>query len=376
VLVWIYGGGWRAGASKDPSYDGARLAASGVVVVTLNYRVGFEGFGRLPGVPTNRGLLDQIAALEWVRDSIAAFGGDPGNVTVFGESAGAGNVAALLGAAPARGLFRRAIAQSVADGFLPPEEATGNTALIADAAGVAPTLDGMESLTPEQVVGAQDAPLAGRPFAVTAFGPVIDGDLVTGEPWDVVRAGAGVDLICGFMHEESRLPAGLEPSRADFVDAVAGWDLSPSTVDAYEAAYPGRPVLDLFNEFLSDGLFRMPSALVAEAHADAGGRTWVYDFVWRSPDYGACHALDVPFTFGTLDTPWARALIGSASPADVETLSGHIRAAWTSFARTGDPGWRRYGPPDRWARTWDVTPGEVADPIGPNRRIWAANRIR
>src|SRR5690606_27698569 len=114
VMVWIYGGSFRLGHSGSPGYDARRIAQDGdVVVVTLNYRVGMEGFAHIEGAPANRGLLDQVAALEWVRDNIAAFGGDPGQVTVFGESAGAGSIAALLAMPRAAGLFRRAIAQSV-----------------------------------------------------------------------------------------------------------------------------------------------------------------------------------------------------------------------------------------------------------------------
>jgi carboxylesterase type B len=307
VMVWIYGGAWKAGSASQPGYEATRLAGAGVVVVTFNYRVGFEGFGLLPGVPANRGLRDQIAALEWVRDNVAAFGGDPGNVTVFGESAGAASIAVLLGAPAARGLFRRAIAQSVPGDFRGPAEAERVTGILADATGVPATLDGFARLAPEEILRVQDAPLAGPGAGVTAFGPVIDGDLVTGQPWVGVGRAANVDLIC-------------------------------------------------------------------EEHARAGGRTWLYDFTWPSPVLGACHSLDVPFTFGNGETPMAARLLGSPPPPEFVELSDHIRKSWTSFAATGDPGWAAFDPDRRTTRIWDVPPVDVGYPLADSYRIWAAHR--
>ena len=149
VMVWIYGGLWKHGSSSMPQYDAGTLAASGVVVVTFNYRVGFEGFGHLPGVADNRGLRDQIAALEWVRDNITAFGGDPANVTVFGQSAGAASTALLTAAPAAQGLFRRVIAQSIPSGVRTIAEAEAVTASIASAVGVPATRDAFAALPPE-----------------------------------------------------------------------------------------------------------------------------------------------------------------------------------------------------------------------------------
>jgi carboxylesterase type B len=372
VMVWIYGGAWKAGSASQPGYEATRLAGAGVVVVTFNYRVGFEGFGLLPGVPANRGLRDQIAALEWVRDNVAAFGGDPGNVTVFGESAGAASIAVLLGAPAARGLFRRAIAQSVPGDFRGPAEAERVTGILADAAGVPATLDGFARLAPEEILRVQDAPLAGPGAGVTAFGPVIDGDLVTGQPWVGVGRAADVDLICGFMHDEYRLfPS---PPAIDLAVVASYAGLGPDAVDAYRAAYPGRTDADLFTVLMSDALFRMPSTWVAEEHARAGGRTWLYDFTWPSPVLGACHSLDVPFTFGNGDTPMAARLLGSPPPPEFVELSDHIRKSWTSFAATGDPGWAAFDPDRRTTRIWDVPPADVGYPLADSYRIWAAHR--
>lgn len=374
VMVWCYGGGWKTGSSSMPGYDGAALARSGVVVVTFNYRFGFEGFGRLPGVPDNRGLRDQLAALDWVRREIAAFGGDPDAVTVFGQSAGAASIALLMAAPAARGLFRRAITQSVPAGILGPGEAAAVTALLAEATGAPATRDGFAALAPEVLLRVQDVPLRGRPDAGTsAFGPVVDGDLVTGPPWVGLRDGRGreVDLVCGFTHDEARLlTQGAERPAVDLDAAAASVGLGTGAVADYRNAFPGRPDTDLLTELLSDALFRMPSTWVAEAHATAGGRTWLYDFAWQGPVLGACHLVDVPFTFGRADTPQAARLLGSPPPAEFAALSERLRAAWTGFAATGDPGWPRFDPVHRRTRIWDVAPSDTGYPLPDSHRIW------
>jgi len=160
-MVWFHGGGYLTGASGLPEYDGARLAADGgVVVVTFNCRVGVEGFALIGGAPANRGLLDQVAALAWVRDNIAAFGGDPGRVTVFGEPAGAGCVAALLAMPAAAGLFRRAVAQSVPGAFCTPDLAAGLACVCASELGLRPTAAELSAVDPAVLAAAADAVMA------------------------------------------------------------------------------------------------------------------------------------------------------------------------------------------------------------------------
>jgi carboxylesterase type B len=361
VMVWIHGGLWKYGASSMPQYDGAALASAGVVVVSLNYRVGFEGFGHLPGCPDNRGLLDQVAALEWVRDNIAAYGGDPDDVTVFGQSAGAASVTLLMSAAP--GLFRRAIAQSVPAGLRATDEAAGITAAIAAAAGVEPTREGFAALPPEAILAVQDAPL-GPADGPTAFGPVEDGTAVTGPVWEAAAGAPDVDLVCGFTREES-LGMG-PPGPVDLTAAVARMGLDPSTADAYREAYPGRTDTEVFSELLSDTLVRVPTTRVAESHARAGGRTWLYDFAWR----GAGHGSDVPIVFGTLGTRYAERFLGSPPAPEFGPLSERVRAAWTGFAATGDPGWPRFDLAARRVRVWDTTPSDVPYPLEGARSLW------
>ncbi|MBI1758913.1 MAG: carboxylesterase/lipase family protein [Actinobacteria bacterium] len=372
VMVWIHGGLWKHGASSMPQYDATALARSRVVVVTVNYRVGFEGFGHLPGVADNRGLRDQIAALEWVRSTIAAFGGDPGNVTVFGQSAGAASIALLVAAPAAAGLFRRAIAQSIPAGQRSPTEAQEVTEAIARAAGVPPTVAGFAGLPPEAILAVQDAPLRGRDAGFTAFGPVVDGDLVTGPPWQALQAGAGrgVDLICGFTHEEWRGQGPPAPPGVDLAVVAESVGLTREAAGAYRRASPGTSDTDLFTVMLSDALVRMPTLRVAQAHAGAGGRTWLYDFAWPGPTLGAGHGIDVPFVFDTGTTRYAARFLGSPPPAGFGSLSGQIRRAWTGFAATGDPGWPRFDPTHHRTRIWDTTPRDADDPLAGSRHIW------
>ncbi|WP_233160010.1 carboxylesterase/lipase family protein [Actinophytocola xanthii] len=343
VMVWLHGGRWTIGSAAMPQYDGSLLAAAGVVVVTLNYRLGFEGFGHLPGAPDNRGLLDQLAALSWVRENMAGFGGNPDNVTVLGHSAGAASAVLLMRG----GLARRVVAQSVPSGCLTVQEAARVTDELAAAAGVPPSLSGFAGLEP--VVD-----LPGR------FGPVLDGTVVTGEPWTAVAP--EVDLVCGFTHEEFR---GFDAARTGDVEgAAAVFGLPPSAAELYQATE------DPFMTLMSDALVRMPTTRVAAAHAAAGGRTWLYDFTWRGP-LGAAHGVDVPFTFGVLTGRYAERLLGPAGATEsAAALSAALRTAWTSFAATGDPGWPRYEPSAHWTRLWDDPVLDVPYPLADSAQLW------
>jgi para-nitrobenzyl esterase len=206
VLVWIPGGGYVIGASSLPDYDGGRLATGGVVVVTINYRLGVEGFAQIDGAPANRGLLDQVAALEWVRDNIRSFGGDPGRVTVFGESAGGGSVAALLAMPRAAGLFRRAVAQSVPGTFFSPELAADIAGALAAELGVQPTVAGLSTVAPFRLPAAGEAVAANiarwkeRWGVIThramPLAPVVDGDILPATPWQALAEGSRAMSTC------------------------------------------------------------------------------------------------------------------------------------------------------------------------------------
>ena len=183
VLVWVQGGGYVIGTSGLPEYDGARLAReNGVVVVTFNYRVGIEGFAQIEGAPANRGLLDQVAALEWVRDNVAAFGGDPERVTVFGQSAGAGSIAALLAMPRASGLFARAVVQSVPGTFFSPELAADIAAACAAELGLRATVADLSTVAPGELCRRRRRRRGGHARAGPSLG-------AAGVPLDPVLAG-------------------------------------------------------------------------------------------------------------------------------------------------------------------------------------------
>jgi len=294
VMVWLYGGAYLRGHTAESGYSGARLAGSGgVVVVTLNYRVGVEGFAQIDGAPANRGLLDQVAALRWVRDNVEGFGGDPGNVTVFGESAGAGSVAALLAMERAAGLFRRAIAQSVPGTYFSAELAGDVTAAIAGELGLRPVRAELAAVPADELVAAGDAVTAKigsyrRWGAVartpTPFSPVIDGDVLTRTPWEALEAGAarGVELITGHNRDEYRLfiVAGEKLGKVTEEEAATALRVFGPGADpagAYRAAYPGAGAERLYELVHSDWLFRMPSLRLADAQVAGGGRAYAYE---------------------------------------------------------------------------------------------------
>lgn len=371
VMVWIYGGAYVMGSSDLPEYDGALLASEGVVLVTINYRVGMDGFGLIDGTPPNRGLLDQVAALRWVRDNIAGFGGDPGNVTVFGESAGAGSVAALLAMPSAAGLFRRAIAQSVPGTFFSPGYAQRVTMGILW--GASPY-----TMSAEDLIAATSAFTAGEmsgnhatwgsiAFTPTPFAPVVDGEILPDTPWNALADGASsdIDLIVGYNREEYRLFSMMSERTAEL--AVVLKELAPAGADVvYRTAYPQASADELYDLLLSDWLFRMPSTLLADAHT---GPTFAYELAWDAPVLGACHALDVPLTFGTLDSFLAQMLFGEAPEA--AGISRQMRSAWTRFAATGQPGWPAYEPVAACTHLFDVEPRDVPDPEAASRALWS-----
>ncbi|MEV4602267.1 carboxylesterase family protein [Amycolatopsis sp. NPDC049253] len=365
VMVWLYGGAFIFGAATQPEYDGANLARAGVVVVTLNYRVGFEGLGWLPDAPPNRALLDQLAALRWVQENIASFGGDPGNVTIFGQSSGANSVVALTAADAGQGLFGRAIAQSVAEGFQTEERARGTAERISASLGVPLTSEAFGSVAPEAIHAVQSTQ-----GEVTPYGVVIDGDVVRDQPWRGLRA--EVDLMTGFTRDEYRFFAMAMNEDLSTVDVAGVAAAHGVPLDAYRAAYPGISDVDLYILIQSDGFFRIPSTWCAQEHP---GRSWSYELTWPTPVFGgalgACHLLDVPLTFGNFHGPMTAMLFGDSLPPEAIELAEEVRKSLTTFAATGDPGWPQYRQGAALTRIWDVPVSVVADPVSASREIWA-----
>jgi len=401
VLVWLHGGAFIGGTSGVPLYDGARLAREGdVVVVTLNYRVGALGFLYLGPGRGNFGLLDQLEALRFVARHAAAFGGDPDRVTVFGESAGAGSVCALLAMPAARGLFRRAIVQSAAPaGVLGPAEAAERTAKLLGKLGLgADDVGALREVPVEALLDAQERTHAEGPFAKgMLFMPVVDGELLPRAPLEAAAAGAArdVELLVGTTREEMRLYVlavlgeGVGDALVPRILAaqLAGEVRDPAAAAARLAAGYRRlfaerglaaSAAELFYALQTDLGLRWPSHLLAARHAAHQPRTWAYLFTWPSPLAGgelrACHALDLPFTFGTLAAPGMAELAGAG--AEAEGLSARLRAAWVAFARDGDPShpglgaWPSFAPPRFATMELGARCGVLEAPFAAESALW------
>jgi para-nitrobenzyl esterase len=399
VMLWIHGGGFVNGAGSDPLYDGAKLAASGdVVVVTINYRLGPFGFLYLKDVggqdyaqSGNLGLLDQIAAIKWVRDNASAFGGDPGNLTVFGESAGSMSVCSLLGMPAAKGLFRRAIAESGAVNMLhSARKAAGVTAQFMKTAGVA-DVAGLRGMSAREMVAAETAMTPRDRSSEMQFGPVLDGTAIPVTPLEAIRTGSatGVDLMIGTNLDEVRLWALAVPGLTQYPLSIVSpyWPTaagaisltSLGTPDAVSASYQSRrPEAtpgDVSLAALTDLTFRVPAIRVAETQGQQQSKTWMYLFTWPSPSLHlvrSCHAIELPFVFGNLKNGRIQRLVGSSPPVN---LSQAMQQAWTSFARTGNPNgkgvpnWNPYVDA-RATMVFNTTSGQQNDPYAEDRMVW------
>lgn len=365
VMVWIHGGAFLHGAGSQGLYNGKHLAQAGdVVVVTINYRLGAFGFLRLadisggPGGSGAEGLLDQIAALEWVRDHIGAFGGDAGNVTIFGESAGAMSVVSLLASPRAKGLFHKAISQSggghlghardhasrIADVFL------RHAGLSADAVVAAP----IEVLLKAQLdllaeVDNQQDP---HKLGALAFQPAIDGDTLPVKPIDAIRAGsaAGIALVAGTCAEEWKLWTAMDPAiQAMDAAMLESWARRMFGDDAESliAANTGSSLYEHYVFMQTQRAFREPTHRLLDAQSKHAP-VFDYRFDWKSPimggAFGACHAIELGFVFGTHSVKGPDQFFGSGEKADA--VNRAMMAAWASFAhgtpRVLDRAWPKW----------------------------------
>ena len=367
VLVFIHGGGFIAGSNHVAVLDGSSFARSGAICMAINYRMGVEGFLAIPGVPTNLGLRDQIAALEWVRDNAAGFGGDPGNVTVFGESAGAMAIADLITSPLAKGLFGRAIVQSGHGAMtrsLP--VARRLVTKLARMLSVAPDEAGFRSTTVQQGIDVlakvqlpttrvdlREADGHEPAFGLSRFLPVHGDDVLPLPPLEALAGGAGreVDLLIGTNVDEMNIylvPTGV---RARIGRLLSWYVLSRSVRGAWRIlkAYGmgKRRAGDALADAMTDLAFRLPARDFAAAHARAGGRVHFYEFGWRSPAFdgalGAAHALELPFVFDTLAScSGAKGFVGPNPP---QPLADSIHRLWVNFARDGTLPWPAFDGP-------------------------------
>jgi para-nitrobenzyl esterase len=377
VLMWISGGGYLNCDAANPHFAGGALAAAGAVVLSAHYRTGAEGFLRVPGFPDNRALLDQLAALEWVHTNIAAFGGDPGNVTMFGQSAGAGSIAALLAMPSAAGAFRRAILQSIPGTYFTPELADDVAAEIGCELGRPPAAADPEALVAatrtvtDRLVRGADR-WGAVAYSSTPFSPVLDG----AAPWERLAGGAGrgVELLIGHTRDEYSL---LAAELSDVDDAGPVIDLLTPTPGAarYRTAFPGRTGNDLREVALSDWLYRMPALHLAEAAAVGGARVWLYELAWGFGPAGASHGLDTLLVYGTADAYGEVSAAGPTALEEAAALTQVLRADHLAFAAAGDPGWPRFEPRQRHTRVYGPEPGLVRYPEDRSRAIWRDRRF-
>jgi para-nitrobenzyl esterase len=391
VMLWIHGGAFRNGSSAVSTYHGEAFARDGIVLVSVNYRLGVAGFGVLSDAPVNLGLHDQLAALAWVQENIAAFGGDPGNVTIFGESAGAMSVTTLVAAAAGSGLFQRAIAQSGAGhSVITLEDARLVAAEVAGQLGVAPTAEAFGDVPLDRLLEAQQAvglavqtspdPTRWGPSVVAhgmAFMPVVDGELVTERPIDAIAAGVGHDvpMLVGTTAEEYRffvIPTGIVAAETDELlrRFVTRRRWRPETPDVYAANRPDANPGDLLAALMTDQYFRMPAVRLAEARAKGPTPTYMYEFGWATDvlNLRACHALEVGFVFDTLNDAGTAKLAGDHPP---QGLADDMHARWVRFATTGDPGWPAYEPTRRSVMTFGTPVSTVVDDPRPDeRQLW------
>jgi len=406
--VWIHGGAFLVGSGATPIYNGARLAARGdVVVVTLNYRLGVLGFAQL-GLArngalresTNLGLRDQVAALDWVHENIARFGGDPALVTLFGQSAGGMSCGALLGAPRARPLIRRAICQSGAADHVRERADAREVAERFLAALRDPTPDDLAQLPLEVLLRAQREVQSTRNPAreLMTFLPAVDGDLIPEQPLRALRRGAAakIDLMTGVTAEEWKMFGVVDPGLGRFAQQDLEARLREALPERYEhAPRPKRAARELqdalaergaasdarsaWSAFQSARMFVRPAARLAEAQHAAGGAVHTYVVCWRAAAapraLGACHAIELPFVFGTGRHPLARGFtgIGFAAPR----LTRQIQNAWIQFARTGDPShnglpsWPAFEPGRRPTMLLGAHCELAEAPLDPDRQLLA-----
>ena len=403
VMVWIQGGMFEL--SMTAAYDGGHFARDGVVCVVLNWRPGAEGFLYLADDIANVGLLDQVAALVWVQENIAAFGGNPGNVTVFGESAGAMSIGMLLAMPAAEGLFRRAILQSgAAHQVTPPEDALRIGGYLAAKLGVARTREAIAGAGVERLLAAQaelkaelltdpDPERWGQAVVTSTmpWQPVIDGQVVPGLPIERLAAGSGrqVDIIVGTNTDDWRLWLVVSgaigqvtddiltgPVRGHGYQSLTSYGLSASTaLAAYRARYPQAGPGELLASVQTDWWMRIPAIRLADAHARAAvtSGTYMYEFAWAAAGLGAVHALEVPFVFDTVraDAPLFGPLLGSDPPQE---LARAMHSAWIAFASTGNPGWPAYDLARRATMRFNTVSEVVDDPRSWERALWQGVR--
>jgi len=384
VLVWLHGGAYWTGAGSLDWYDGGALAAeNGCVVVGVNYRLGALGFLAHPEVsPGNLGLADMVAALRWVRENIGAFGGDPGRVTLIGQSAGAHAIMCLLTMAESEGLFHRSICMSPPPAMAPLSSATASeyAAFVADLIGTSPA--GLATAPVGKVIdaGMQLARgLAKFADATPPFVPVFDA-LATPAAFIAAAAEAagrrGIPLVIGTTREEMHAffapdPAMNPPDAEKLAARFAELAGDAEAIELYRRRRPGGSTRDLLGDLVTDHFFLFPSLAFADAVRTAGSAAYVYQFDWAAPGNGfrACHCIELPFLFGNSAAWGDAAMLKGGDVNEIAGLSAILRAMFANFAGSGDPSavalpWPAYAAPSRPTMIFGAIAGAVGDPAG------------
>ncbi|MFD9685976.1 carboxylesterase/lipase family protein [Kitasatospora sp. NPDC059088] len=397
VMVFLHGGAFQLDSAEEPVFDGGRMAVRGdAVVVNLDYRLGILGWTELGGLDPayagsgNNGLRDELAALEWVHRHVAAFGGNPADVTVFGQSAGAVSISAMLAGDHPERLFRRAVVQS-GPGYLVHTAGSARRAAehVFTTGGIHAVAD-LDRLTTREVLELQQRAQGGLsgPSAAVFFGPWIDGSLIPGPVVERVAAGSArhVEVMAGTTENETDFWALFNPSVLDL--PLSGYRTFPAVLadrkqrmyDRYAANRPGLPEGRVVNAMLTDQTERIPTLRLAEAQS-RWRPTYVYQFDWHVPyvpglpaaqNLGAAHTLELPFVFGGLQLdrfPRGAQTVAEQRPA-LTRLSDRMMTAWTDFAHGDGPGWPCYTPDSRATRIWDLEPSVRYAPHDDERALW------
>ncbi|HUD91875.1 carboxylesterase/lipase family protein [Sphingobium sp.] len=367
VMVFIHGGGFVLGSKDAAVQDGSAFARDGALLVSINYRLGVDGFLPIPGIPTNLGLRDQIFALKWVRDNITAFGGDPNNVTVFGESAGGMSVANLTASPLVKGLFRRAIVES-GHGAMTRDIDVAQRLVrkLATLLKITPDEAGFRSVEPGDMLGAvekvslpttrldlRDGDGREPVFGISRFIPVHGDDVLPVKPLEALKQGMGaeIDLLIGTNAQEMNLyfvPTGVREKIGRLLATYALHKCQPQARKVLRAYGMGRSGVKpghAFTDALHDLVFRWPARRFAEEHR---GRTHIYEFEWQSPIFGglgAAHGMELPFVFDTLaSVTGPQGLCGEAPPQE---LADRVHGIWVDFAKDGRLPWPEFTREDR-----------------------------
>lgn len=374
VLYWIHGGAYTNGAGSVAWYDGTRLASRGAIVVSINYRLGAFGFAGTG----NYGILDMVSGLRWVQRNISAFGGNPNNVTIFGESAGGSAVVSLMATDAATTLFHKAWAMSPSIGQLRDrpraEELEAQFLEILDA----DSLSSASSYSVDKILEAQTAAALIPSKGFDVFAPTAGGDDISS---DILAAAAQcpIPFVVGTNRDENKLWSAFnqeaatdgQPEWEKFTNNIFGEKASAART-TYEARRPGEAVRELMSAVNTDTSFRQPAQSLAEGRTKSGTPSWMYWFTWASPAFGgilgSCHALDIPFAFDNLDAPGADFLLGT--DADRQELATRFADELVQFATHGHPSWEQFNTQERPTLVLNIKTEIVKDPEADIRQLF------